>query len=65
MSGGSGDDTVQGGLGDDVVNGDTGTDILTGGIGDGVAQGGDIFDTPGESDEFFSLNPVPDWVDQV
>jgi Ca2+-binding RTX toxin-like protein len=65
LSGGAGDDTVQGGLGDDAVNGDAGADILTGGIGDGVAQGGDIFDTPGESDEFFSLNPVPDWVDQV
>lgn len=65
LSGGDGDDTAQGGLGNDEVNGDAGSDILTGGIGDGTAQSGDLFDTPAESDEFFALNPVPDWVDAV
>lgn len=65
LSGSGGDDTVQGGLGNDTVNGDDGTDILTGGVGDGVAQGGDLFDTPGEADEFFALDPVPDWVTQI
>lgn len=65
LSAGTGDDTAQGGLGDDEVNGDDGTDILTGGVGDGVAQAGDVFDTPGETDEFFALNPAPDWVDAV
>ena len=65
LNGGLGDDTTQGGPGDDEVNGDDGTDILTGGVGDGVAQAGDTFDTPAEADEFFALNPVPDWVDAV
>lgn len=65
LDSGAGDDTAQGGLGDDEVNGDAGTDILTGGVGDGVAQAGDTFDTPAEADEFFALNPVPDWVDAV
>lgn len=62
----SGNDTAIGGNGIDVVRGQGGTDVLAGGTGANDPDPGDqIFGDPGEIDEAFQLNPLPDWVDSV
>jgi len=62
----SGNDTAIGGDGVDIVRGQGGTDVLAGGSGANDPDPGDqVFGDPGEIDEAFQLNPVPDWVDSV
>jgi Ca2+-binding RTX toxin-like protein len=62
----SGNDTAIGGDGIDVVRGQGGTDVLAGGSGANDPDPGDqVFGDPGEIDEAFQLNPLPDWVDSV
>ena len=62
----SGNDTAIGGDGIDVVRGQGGTDELAGGSGANDPDPGDqVFGDPGEIDEAFQLNPLPDWVDSV
>lgn len=62
----SGNDTAIGGGGIDVVRGQGGTDVLAGGTGANDPDPGDqVFGDPGEIDEAFQLNPLPDWVDSV
>lgn len=63
LFGGFGLDTLIGEDGDDSLSGEGDVDVLTGGNGDGTADAGDVFDDITENDEFFQLNPVPDWMD--
>ncbi len=63
---GSGNDTAVGGDGADIVNGQGGTDVLVGGSGMNDPDPADqVIGDPGEIDEAFQLNPLPDWVDRV
>lgn len=63
---GSGNDTVIGGDGADFVNGQGGTDVLVGGSGMNDPDPADqVLGNPGEIDEAFQLNPLPDWVDNA
>ncbi|MFT5324090.1 MAG: Ca2+-binding RTX toxin-like protein [Planctomycetaceae bacterium] len=62
----SGNDTAIGGEGIDVVRGQGGSDVLAGGSGANDPDPADqLFGDPGEIDEAFQLNPLPDWVDNV
>ena len=62
----SGNDTAVGGAGVDIVRGQGGTDVLVGGSGLNDPDPADqVFGAPGEIDEAFQLNPLPDWVDSV
>ncbi|MHC4876833.1 MAG: hypothetical protein ACYTGL_10070 [Planctomycetota bacterium] len=73
LIGGSGDDELQGNDGRDTLIGGQGLDTLTGGggadtltRGDGTAEeAADPVDDPTEVDDFFVLNPVPDWAGEI
>jgi len=66
LFGGAAADTLQGGSGADTLDGGDGADRLTGGSGTGTADPGDILaGPPGEIDEAFQLNPLPDWIDAI
>lgn len=71
LYGGSGNDSMFGGSGNDILigqgdadalNGNSGLDTLVGGNGTGTADTGDFFADVAEVNEFFRLNPEPDWV---
>ncbi|MBI1314693.1 tandem-95 repeat protein [bacterium] len=64
--GGNADDIIIGGNGDDWLSGNDGNDTLVGGTGHDDASPGDVFaDNTATIDELFTIDPLPDWVDQV
>ncbi|MBI1314162.1 hypothetical protein GC176_22945 [bacterium] len=71
--GGRGDDLLEGFDGNDILIGGVGTDTLLGQVGtdtlvrgDGTAsEPGDTVDNLAEVDDFFMLNPIPAWIDEI
>lgn len=65
LVGGDDDDILIGGLAADTLDGEAGTDTLVRGIGTGDSVAGDSAADLAEVDDFFQLNPIPSWVDEI